>query len=211
MLRCNHYLEPSPQGASERKIPICLVNSVFNSRGRAPARNRRGKERQWDLPIALQIKRGRFESAPELAAPATTIGSIWVGSIHRRGRRQRQIATQASACCCHHKVPAFTNAQRPPHQFSRQKRYRQSATSTIQPKRKRSKNRRRWWRNHAQHIRVKYVRRSSNEVRAKTDSCAEALGTGRPVGELRQAALAPRSGQSFCALSCLVIRGVTFV
>jgi hypothetical protein len=118
MLRCNHYLEPSPQGASERKIPICLVNSVFNSRGRAPARNRRGKERQWDLPIALQIKRGRFESAPELAAPATTIGSIWVGSIHRRGRRQRQIATQASACCCHHKVPAFTNAQRPPHQFA---------------------------------------------------------------------------------------------
>jgi hypothetical protein len=32
-------------------------------------------------PIALQIKRGRSESAPELAAPATTIGSIWVGSI----------------------------------------------------------------------------------------------------------------------------------
>jgi hypothetical protein len=30
MLRCNHYLEPSPQGASDRKIPICLVNSAFN-------------------------------------------------------------------------------------------------------------------------------------------------------------------------------------
>jgi hypothetical protein len=118
MLRCNRYLEPSPQGASEWKIPICLVNSAFNSRPSARPHNRRGKERQWDLPIALQIKRGRFESAPELAAPATTIGSIWVGSIHRRGRRQRQIATRASACCCYHKVPAFTNAQRPPHQFA---------------------------------------------------------------------------------------------
>jgi hypothetical protein len=45
------------------------------------------------------------------------------------------------------------------------------------------------WRSHAEHIRVKRVRRSSNEVRAKTDSCTEAFGNDRPVGELRQIAL----------------------
>jgi hypothetical protein len=104
MLRCNHYLEPSPQGASERKIPICLVNSVFNSRGRAPARNRRGKERQWDLPIALQIKRGRFESAPELQRPqllsaryglAQSIGVVG-GSDKSRHKLQPAVAITRS-------------------------------------------------------------------------------------------------------------------
>jgi hypothetical protein len=69
------------------------------------------------------------------------------------------------------------------------------------------------WRSHTEHIRVKRVRRSSNEVRAKTDSCAEAFGTGRPVGELRQAALAPRGGQiALCLIvSCYPRRAVCII
>jgi hypothetical protein len=110
MLRCNHYLEPSPQGASDRKIPICLVNSAFNLSQRS-ARSYGGQRASAGFTdrVAGSSAAGS-RCAPELAAPATTIGSVWVGSIHRRGRLQRQIATRASACCCHHK-------QRLPHQF----------------------------------------------------------------------------------------------